>query len=487
MWVRIAYVFSIAFGLCGSRVPECSDQPAENPSCAAREQRRNVGVARYLLAATPIPGHVAPMAAVAADLRRRGHEVCLLTGSVFQEVIRMQDVRFAALPSSATVTPSDPGRGWVPDPLRRWRTGRVEIRSSFLDPIVSQYSALTAELGRTVYDAVLVDVMYTGAIPLLLSGESRPPVLTCGVVPLMAASRDCPPFGLGWQPRPGRDYTTMNRFAHRVLFRSELTRLNAVLRELGVQNMPVPLLDWPVLADRLLQFTVPEFEYPRRDLPSTVVFTGPIPIPALADIALPDWWSALHSGKTVVHVTQGTWTNRDYEQLLRPTLSALSGRDDVVMVACTGGSRAPIGPVPANAHVTDFVPYAKLLPLVDVMVTNGGYGGVQQALGYGVPLVVAGDTADKPEVAARVAYTGAGIDLGTARPRTAAIATAVDRANSSEFRTAAKCLAAAMVARSPFETIAAVLAEVTEHGATRTARSAHRLPSEECHDEHRSF
>ena len=50
------------------------------------------------------------------------------------------------------------------------------------------------------------------------------------------------------------------------------------------------------------------------------------------------------------------------------------------------------------------------------MVTNGGYSGVQHALAYGVPLIVAGDTADKAEVAARVAYNRCGIDLHTARP-----------------------------------------------------------------------
>ena len=37
------------------------------------------------------------------------------------------------------------------------------------------------------------------------------------------------------------------------------------------------------------------------------------------------------------------------------------------------------------------------------MVTNGGYGGVQLALAHGVPLVVAGNTEEKGEIAARVA------------------------------------------------------------------------------------
>ncbi|WP_228834975.1 glycosyltransferase [Nocardia abscessus] len=303
--------------------------------------------------------------------------------------------------------------------------------------------------------------MFTGAIPLLLSRRKRPPVIVCGVVPLMLSSADCPPFGTGWQPRAGRDYTTMNRFVQQVLFRGHQAGLNSILRALDLEPAPVFLLDWPVLADRILQFTVPGFEYPRGDLPTSVVFTGPIPIPALPDIALPSWWPALGGAKRIVHVTQGTWDNRCFDQLLRPTLSALSQRSDVVVVACTGRSQTPIGPLPANAYAADFIPYAQLLPRVDVMITNGGYGGVNQALSYGVPLIVAGDTADKPETAARVAYTGAGIDLGTAWPRPAAVAAAVDRVLSSgSIRVAAGRLAAEMADRSPFDAVAAVLAEV---------------------------
>ena len=59
------------------------------------------------------------------------------------------------------------------------------------------------------------------------------------------------------------------------------------------------------------------------------------------------------------------------------------------------------------------------------MVTNGGYGAVQRALATGVPLVVAGDTEDKPEVAARVAWSGAGIDLRTGTPTAKAVRNAV--------------------------------------------------------------
>jgi UDP:flavonoid glycosyltransferase YjiC (YdhE family) len=51
------------------------------------------------------------------------------------------------------------------------------------------------------------------------------------------------------------------------------------------------------------------------------------------------------------------------------------------------------------------------------MVTNGGFNGVQSALSHGVPLVCAGKTEEKPEVCARVAWAGVGIDLKTQRPK----------------------------------------------------------------------
>ena len=129
-----------------------------------------------------------------------------------------------------------------------------------------------------------------------------------------------------------------------------------------------------------------------------------------------------------MHVTQGTLDNADLGRLLLLTTRALAG-DDVLVVATTGGpDPAPLRPgLPANARLERFVPHDLLLPHVDVMVTNGGYGGVQQALANGVPLVVAGDSEDKPEVAARVQWSGTGINLHTGRPSQAMVARAVRR------------------------------------------------------------
>jgi UDP:flavonoid glycosyltransferase YjiC (YdhE family) len=58
-------------------------------------------------------------------------------------------------------------------------------------------------------------------------------------------------------------------------------------------------------------------------------------------------------------------------------------------------------------------PFDRLLPKVDVFVTNGGYGAVNHAFSLGVPIVVAGETEEKAMIAARVGWTGAGINLKT--------------------------------------------------------------------------
>ena len=88
--------------------------------------------------------------------------------------------------------------------------------------------------------------------------------------------------------------------------------------------------------------------------------------------------------------------------------------------------------------MTEYIPHDVLLPMVDVMVTNGGYGAVQRALAAGVPLVVAGDTEDKPEVAARVEWFGAGVNLRTGNPSAGEVRRAVrDVLGGQGYRTAA--------------------------------------------------
>jgi MGT family glycosyltransferase len=208
--------------------------------------------------------------------------------------------------------------------------------------------------------------------------------------------------------------------------------------------------------------TIPEFEYHRSDLPDHVRFVGAVTPEPTERFVAPRWWKELSTDRPVVHVTQGTIDNADLTRLIEPTIEAFSD-ENVTLVVTTGGRpvsqlRNPLRP---NVFAAEFIPHDVLLPLVDVMVTNGGYGAVQRALMTGVPLVVAGNTEDKPEVAARVEYFGAGVNLRTGVPTSGEVRRAVRAVlNDGSYREAAATLQTAYARRDGVAEIGDLIDEV---------------------------
>jgi UDP:flavonoid glycosyltransferase YjiC (YdhE family) len=179
------------------------------------------------------------------------------------------------------------------------------------------------------------------------------------------------------------------------------------------------------LADAYLQLTVPSFEFP-RDIPPSVHFVGTPPI-IPNQVPLPSWADDLDGSRKVVLVTQGTVANHNFGLLIGPTLAGLAHEPDLLVVATAGGRPidAIAGPIPGNARLSQYLPFEWMLPKVDVFVTNGGYGSVNQAMSFGIPLVTAGLTEDKADVNARVAWSGVGIDLASNEPTPQALREAV--------------------------------------------------------------
>jgi UDP:flavonoid glycosyltransferase YjiC (YdhE family) len=129
-------------------------------------------------------------------------------------------------------------------------------------------------------------------------------------------------------------------------------------------------------------------------------------------------------------------------------------------------------------RAAQFVPYEQLMPRIAVMVTNGGYGGAQFALRHGVPLVVAPGKEDKVEVAARIAWSGAGVNLRTQRPTPARLRRAVARVRHDErFARAAARIGADIAAAPGADGFVRLIDDVIRrHPARDTLTTSSRSP-----------
>lgn len=386
---------------------------------------------RIVAAATPAEGHVRPVLQVAAHLAAAGHEVVMLTGPRWAELVTAAGVKFEPLRGDALV---DVDGADFRDGRNALQPGPDQLNYDFIrlyaDTLPSQHSALQHLL--TPESVLICDIAFSGAYPVLLGAPGTRPALAIGLgISLVTAlSEDTTPLA----GPLGHDEAA--RAAHRDANAALVAALNPFQQRLeraaracgATQQMGYVGTMWDTIWDVTAQLCVEEFEYPRHDLPEEVRFVGPLPEPRFETDALPDWWGELEGGRPVVLVSQGTIANDDLTQLVVPTVRALADTDALV-VAALGRDISALDPlldrVPDNVRVVEFVPFWRLLPHVDVMVTNGGYGATQQALRHGVPLVVGGDGQDKPYIAARVHASDTGLDLGTGRPSVEQIAHAV--------------------------------------------------------------
>ncbi len=441
-------------------------------------------MARFLIASTAVPGHVSPLLAVSRHLVGRGHNVVVNTSSVFRDKAESTGARFIPFRPEIDIDyrrldDHFPRRRQIP---RGPALVFFEAKHFFADAIPPQDAGLREIIRDFGIDVVIIDTMFCGAFPLLLGPrETRPPVVSLGITALALSSIDTAFFGTALPPSStpeGRARNmAMNKHGQQVVFGPVQQYFNDVLVKHGSRPLPVFVYDSMVkLPDYYLQLTAEAFEYPRSDLPGHVRFVGPLlPQPATGFVP-PAWWEDLDKARPVVLVTQGTLANTDLGELIGPTLTALAN-EDVLVIATTGGPPTDAIPValPANARATVFVPFDQLLPKVDVMVTNGGYGAVNQALSLGIPLVIAGDTEEKPEIAARVAWTGAGINLRTGRPSAEKIRDAVRAVlTNPQYRGKAQAMQAKFASYNAYNEIAELVENLANARREPMLQSAQR-------------
>jgi UDP:flavonoid glycosyltransferase YjiC (YdhE family) len=427
-------------------------------------------VSSIIIATIPVHGHITPLLTVAKKLVERGDDVRFVTGTRFADKVSATGATFLPLPAEADFDDrSALERRPERSKLKGVKSAAADFEDFFARPAKAQYDTLVAAHAARPADVVLAEPLFVGAAFLLARERSvRPPVVMCGVIPLFIDSVDTAPFGMGLPP--ARVLNRPRNIALAAVNRRVTRQVNQTVDDLHRQVHCVPMPggfgDWGRRADALVQFTVPSFEYPRSDAPTQLHFAGPLSATG-SQAPLPPWWADLDGSRPVIHVTQGTFANTDYEQVIAPTVQALAA-DDVLVVITTGGRPVDtLPPLPGNARAATY------LPRTAVYVTNGGYGGVQYALRYGVPIVATGGKEDKPEVGARVAWSGVGRRIRSERPTPRALRRDILAVlNQPHYRQASRRVASEMSAASGF----AGLADIIDRLSAKSTQSASKNP-----------
>lgn len=422
-------------------------------------------MATILLAATATPGHVNPMLAAARLLVAQGHRVLMLCGALFEQRIRATGAEFVPFAPEVDFDYRALERHF---PERASLSGTAQmalaLKRFFAAPMAKHDSQLRALIAAERVDLLLVENGFYGVLPLLQQPHGRPvPILMLGVNPVSFSSPDAIFYGPRIPPELRRSLGELPWLDEptRQLQREVQQRFDAALAEAGVPPLTAPFTDVMVTApDAFLQLSCAGFEYERPELEGVIRYVGPL-LPPRLELTPPPWWERLDERPLVI-VSQGTLANVDLGQLLLPAMQGLA--DDELQLLLTTGGRDPAllgDAIPANAIVTDHVPFELALPRAAALVTNGGYGSVQSALAHGVPLVVAGTGEDKAEVATRVAWSGAGINLHSNEPTAAMVATAVRKVvGEPRYRARARLLAEEMAALDGRAAIAASVADL---------------------------
>lgn len=391
-----------------------------------------------LVVSTAVTGHLNPLLAAASILNRHGHTVAVKTSRELKPLVDAVGLQFS--PESEKVESIEKYFQNYPEQQALepgMATTGFALQYYFARNMPAQFQSLSEALLTFPADLVLADSFYWGTLPLLARPRGqRPAVAHLGITVL--------DFGSG-RNLPERENEGMSKRRERLMLRPAQSAIEAELAAMGLPSLPCPILEsMSRMADVYLHPGISSFEYPGfENANSKIHYIGSLPLPP-SNTPLPTWWTKLDIRKKRVLVTQGTIANRDLGQLIGPALTALAGELDIEVVVTTGNqplASIPV-PIPENARVAPFLPFDRILSEVDLLISNGGYGTVNMALERGIPLVIAGLTEDKEEVAAHVQWAGVGLDLRTNRPEAEQLRHAVRHVlDKSTFRQRAEELA----------------------------------------------
>ncbi|GHJ47729.1 glycosyl transferase [Catellatospora sp. TT07R-123] len=362
-------------------------------------------MSRFLFHSLPLTGHVYPIAAVAQELARRGHEVAW---------VGVESVLRPLLGPQAQVYPTGLPlyRGELRDrgmtaTRSRWK-GYIVPHTRFTLPAVQR---AVADFGP---DAVAVDQH--------------------AIAGALAAHR----AGVPWATLAPTSMEIARPFAGLPKVEAWIEGVLASLWT-GAGLPGEPPYDLRFSPYLVLAFTGEALA--GTAVAGRAVLVGPAlsARPGQADFP----WDRLAADRARVLVTAGTLALDTADGFHARVVDALAPLGDRLQAVVVAPEEPAPGAYPPHVLVRRQVPMLELMPHLSAVVTHGGLNTVCEALAHGVPLVVAPITSDQPVNAAQVVAAGAGVRVrfgrSTAPQLREAVLTVLDQPG---YRQAAQRVAA---------------------------------------------
>ncbi|HEX3684288.1 MAG TPA: nucleotide disphospho-sugar-binding domain-containing protein [Bryobacteraceae bacterium] len=351
----------------------------------------------------PVPGHIHPFGALGRELMARGHRVTLFHMPDVEERARHEGLGFVAIGSL------DHPAGSLPDSFAKL------TRLNGLAALRFTIEAIRKTTEMMCRDAPAA-LRYAG-VGFLLADQTEPagrtiaehlclPFVTiCNALALNREPSVPPPF-TAWAYRDSWPARMRNQIGYAMSDR--------IMRSIA-QVISKYRVRWKLPAhrhaeqsfSRLAQISQqpPAFDYPRRRLPRSFHYVGPLRRPSAQAVPFP--WDEL-DGRPLVYASLGTLQN-GREATFRCFAEACAGIDVQLVLTHGGGLDArAVSDLPGKPVVVSYAPQLELLSRASLTLTHAGLNTVLDSLSCGVPLVATPITYEQPAIAQRVEWCGAG-------------------------------------------------------------------------------
>jgi MGT family glycosyltransferase len=369
-------------------------------------------VSRIGLLIPYLSGHINPMLALGQALRERGHDIIFFSQIDLEATITGAGLRF--IPYGEQTFPAGSVRAAMA------RIGRLPGQASFrvfLEEMAqlatTAFSELPPLIEAEALDLLLIDQLFPGGATV--ADHLQLPFVSVACALIVNRDDSVPPPVLPWPYDPFENGLARNRQGW-AEFGADFEPLLEFVNDQRAAWKLAPYGDF--LEDSfspLLQIAQqpPGLEFPRQQRPANLHLLGPFrQEDTSAESGFP--WARL-DGRPLIYASLGTLQN-GLEWVYRAILNAVAALDVQAVVtlgrgAMSGPGGLAAGGVPENVILVPYAPQISLLRRAVLCITHAGLNTTTDCLTSGVPMVAIPIASEQPGIAARVAWTGAGMAL----------------------------------------------------------------------------